>query len=131
MNKSGEAIDYLMKKEAASPKALIVVYDDVDLPFGTIKIATNKSHGGHNGIRDIESVLKTRDFIKVRIGVAQKSWWSGEAKRPPAAEMAQFVLHEFSFFEKRQLAQVYTTATAAILTIAEKGVVTAMNTYNK
>jgi len=131
MNKSGETVDYLVKKESLASEQLIIVSDDVDLPFGTLKISTAKSHGGHNGIRDIEAVLQTRNFIKVRVGVAQTSWWSGEAKRPPATELASFVLHEFSFFEKRQLQSILKNTVAAINAIVETGVTSAMNTYNK
>lgn len=130
MNKSGETARYIIEKCGATPAELVVVYDDVDLPFGEVKVSVGKGHGGHNGIKDIEHALGTRDFVKVRIGVAQKAWWGGEARRPAAAGLAAFVLHEFSFFEKRALPEVYKKVHQALTLISSDGVTKAMNQCN-
>lgn len=130
MNKSGETVDYLIKKESVTPAQMIVVFDDVNIPFGDIKISYGKSHGGHNGARDVERALGTRDYIQVRVGVAQKGWWSGEAQRPAASALAGFVLQKFSFFERRHFPEVLKKGKQTIDCIISDGPMVAMNTCN-
>jgi PTH1 family peptidyl-tRNA hydrolase len=106
MNDSGSAVKKLVKK--GEEEKLIVVYDDVDLPFGEIKLSFARGNGGHNGVRSIIDSLGTQDFIRVRIGVAQKSFFTGSLKRPKGEALAQFVLQKFSRGETKQLPEVLT-----------------------
>jgi PTH1 family peptidyl-tRNA hydrolase len=66
MNRSGEAIDV----DTQDADSVIVIYDDISLPFGEIRLSKNRGDGGHNGIKSIEQALKTRSFIRFRVGVA-------------------------------------------------------------
>src|SRR4051812_33062777 len=69
MNLSGEAIAGLLAKESRSLKKLIVISDDLALPFGSIRIRPKGTHGGQNGLRSIIDCLKTNEFIRLRIGI--------------------------------------------------------------
>ena len=69
MNLSGEAVSCLLAKEERSVEKLIVISDDLALPFGTIRIQAEGTHGGQNGLRSIIDCLKTQDFIRLRIGI--------------------------------------------------------------
>jgi PTH1 family peptidyl-tRNA hydrolase len=87
MNLSGEAVSCLLKKEQRSVEKLIVISDDLALPFGTIRIRPKGTHGGHNGLRSIIDCLGTQDFIRLRIGIMPEH---------PIANTKNFVLENFS-----------------------------------
>src|SRR3990167_6546633 len=70
MNRSGHAV--LKAMEGKSAKKLVVIYDDLDLPLGTMKISYNRSSGGHKGMESIIKALKTKEFIRIRIGIGKK-----------------------------------------------------------
>lgn len=72
MNESGISLAYYMKKTKVSPHHCIILYDDLDLPLGTVRISFDRGSGGHNGIRSLERSLGTREFIRVRIGIAKR-----------------------------------------------------------
>ena len=69
MNKSGEAASLGQKYFKVKPENIFVIYDDIDLPFGTIKISFNKNSGGHKGIGDVIKKLKTKEFYRIRLGI--------------------------------------------------------------
>jgi len=71
MNKTGVAVVKVVKSKKAAEN-LIVLYDDLDLPLGTLKISYNRSSGGHKGLESIIKALKTREFIRIRIGIGKK-----------------------------------------------------------
>lgn len=129
MNNSGSAV----KKFVANHDVenLIVVHDDIDLPFGEVKVAKGRGAGGNNGVQSIIQKLGTKDFIRVRIGIAPTSFWTGKIKRPAGGgPLERFVLKEFSKKEKEKLPEVLETVKLAIETIVTDGVETAMNKYN-
>jgi len=128
MNNSGSAVvKFVPAKETAQ---LIVVHDDVDLPLGEVKISKGKGGGG-NGVQSIIQKLGTKDFVRVRIGVAPKSFFTGETKRPPGGgPLERFVLKPFGILEQRQLPAVYEKTRQAIEMIVQEGVEPAMNTCN-
>lgn len=129
MNNSGSAVVKLLPREEA--EQLIVVHDDIDLPFGEIKVGKGRGAGGNNGVQSIIDKLGTNDFIRVRIGIAQKSIWTGELKRPKGGgQLERFVLKTFSGSEQKQLPSIYAVAENALKTIVTKGVAVAMNQYN-
>src|SRR5262245_55392365 len=90
MNRSGPAI----KQAIGSPKGLIVVHDELDLPLGKVKISFGNSAGGHNGVRSVVQALKTQDFVRVRVGISPATP-SGKLKRPTGEALADFVLGTF------------------------------------
>lgn len=81
MNESGFSVDYFIKKEGFLAEHCIVVYDDIDLPLGKIKLSFDRGSGGHNGIKSIESYLGSREFIRIRIGIS-KLLENGELAKP-------------------------------------------------
>jgi len=128
MNHSGSAVAKLVPPEEAAQ--LIVVYDDVAIPFGSAKVSVGGGAGGHNGIKSITAALGTPAYIRVRIGIAPTSFWTGAPKRPSGSKLPAFVLQPFTAAEQRQLPTVYETVGDILDTIVAKGVTTAMNRYN-
>ncbi len=82
MNKSGETVRYVVEKHEAKPEDFIVVHDDIDLPFGELKTGVGRGAGGNNGVESIIKHLGSKDFVRVRVGIAPRSFWTGEVKRP-------------------------------------------------
>ena len=128
MNHSGSAVAKLVP--ATEVDKLIVVYDDIDIPFGEIKISRGGGAGGHNGVRSITHTLGTPDYIRVRIGIAPRGFFSGEPKRPAGAKLPRFVLQPFSSREKKALPALLEKVSKALDVLVREGVATAMNTFN-
>jgi PTH1 family peptidyl-tRNA hydrolase len=79
MNRSGKAVaPYIQSIRAA--KSLIVVHDDLDLPLGVVRVSFGSSAAGHNGVKSVQSAVKTKDFVRIRVGVSKLS--RGKAKKP-------------------------------------------------
>ena len=129
MNNSGSAaVKFVPKNEVGN---LIVVHDDIDLPLGEIKLGKGRGDGGNNGIKSLIEKLGTKDFIRIRIGIAPRSFWTGEVKRPKGGgPLERFVLKPFSTKEEVQLNEVKERAYAALQTILQSGLEIAMNKYN-
>ena len=120
MNRSGACVHAASSALSIDPPDIIVIYDDLDLPFGRMKISREGGHGGHNGIRDIISALGRRDFVRLRIGIG----------KPDHGDVTRHVLGSFNPAERIGLpAMVATAADAAELIIAG-GAATAMNKFN-
>ncbi|MCX5867177.1 MAG: aminoacyl-tRNA hydrolase [Proteobacteria bacterium] len=100
---------------------LVVIHDDLDLPFGKIRIKNRGGAGGHRGVESVIAGLGTPEFIRVRVGIGR-----------PAAEMeeADYVLSEFSREEKREVPRVVESARDAVLTILESGIDKAQLKYH-
>lgn len=81
MNNSGETIEYFMKKEGITAESIIVLYDDVDLPIGKLRISFDRGSGGHNGIKSIEAHVGGKNFIRIRIGIS-KELENGKVAKP-------------------------------------------------
>lgn len=121
MNLSGASVGSACKSLGLAPGDLIVVHDDIDLPYGSLKIKTGGGHGGHNGIRSIRQVLGDGEFVRVKIGVG----------RPQGGgDVAGYVLGPFSAEEKKVLENVLENAAMAVEAILEKGTAWAMNEFN-
>jgi PTH1 family peptidyl-tRNA hydrolase len=121
MNESGRPIGELARWYNVSPEMLIVVHDEIDLPFETIRIKFGGGTAGHNGLRSLVSHLKTQDFVRVRVGV-------GRPRGEKAA--AGHVLNDFSPSERKVLPDVIDGAAEAVERILEVGVERAMNEIN-
>jgi len=114
MNLSGEVFKYLPHDD------IIVVYDDLDLPLGKIRIRKNGSAGGHNGIKSIISFIG-QDFPRIRVGIGPK---------PENIDAADYVLSNFTKEEFEVLDKIINLCTEAIEYIVENGIDKAMNRYN-
>lgn len=130
MNRSGEAAAYIREKCGADTRKIIVVFDDINLPIGSLRISFNRGDGGHNGIKSIIAALKTKEFIQVRIGIAPVSFWTGAVRRPEGSSVSAFVLGRFSRGEHAKLENVQQNVCEALVTIISEGVERAMNIYN-
>lgn len=121
MNLSGEAVKCLLVKEERSVERLIVISDDLALPFGTIRIRPSGSHGGHNGLRSIIECLGTQDFKRLRIGIMPEH---------PLADAKRFVLDNFAKGDGETVEKVLENAAFALEAIIEDGVDAAMARFN-
>ena len=93
MNESGrDVIDYLKYHEE---REIILMYDDKDLPLGTIRISHDRGDGGHNGVKSIIEHLGTREFVRVRIGIARKNE-TGNVQSPKGADVQKYVMGNFT-----------------------------------
>jgi peptidyl-tRNA hydrolase, PTH1 family len=121
MNLSGVSVGSACKSLGLAPGGLIVVHDEIEIPFGTLRVKVAGGHGGHNGLRSIHSVLGTGDYIRLRVGVG----------RPPqGGDVAGYVLSRFTAAEHARLADFLDGACAALETILVRGGATAMNEFN-
>ncbi len=127
MNNAGLAVAKLVP--TADAKQLIVVYDDVDLPVGTFKMSFGNGAVGHNGVASIIERLGTKDFIRVRLGIAAHNE-AGAALRPTGEDLATYVLSTVTPEERQCYEDMLPSVTAAVETIITDGYVRAMNTYN-
>ncbi|MGM0644222.1 MAG: aminoacyl-tRNA hydrolase [Thermodesulfobacteriota bacterium] len=122
MNRSGIPIASLAAYFKIDPSCLIVVHDDLDLPFGRIRISKGRGHGGHNGIRSIVEHLGTRDFCRLRIGVGHP----GES-----SDVTGHVLGRFSGAEAVELDEIIQKCVEACIDVMKIGPAAAMNVHNQ
>ncbi|MBE0502653.1 MAG: aminoacyl-tRNA hydrolase [Desulfuromonadales bacterium] len=120
MNVSGASVSSAYKSLGVPPGDLIVIHDDIDLPFSRLRLRVGGGHGGHNGIRNIATTLGTGDFCRLKIGIG----------RPQSGEVADYVLGNFDATERRQLPELLDLAVQVIKTIATHGSAAAMNEFN-
>lgn len=124
MNLSGNAVDKLIRAYAESPRDMIVVYDDIDLPLGKLRVRERGSAGTHNGMRSIVGTIATEDFPRLRIGVKGESF-------AEARDLADYVLERFSPAEDEIVTKVVQRATDALLLFARGDLKRAMNEFNR
>ena len=130
MNNSGNAVAQVKDKNKLKLDDIIVIYDDVDLPLGTMKLSFNKSSGGHNGLESIIKKLKSREFLRVRIGIAPTTP-SGKIKKPKGEEaMLKFLLGKYKEGELAELKKLSKRVESAIETALTEGKDKAMSLYN-
>jgi PTH1 family peptidyl-tRNA hydrolase len=116
MNLSGGPIAALSKFYKLTPAHIVVVHDELDIPFDSLKLKVGGGHGGHNGIRDTIAALGTGDFMRVRMGIG----------RPPGRQSAaDFVLRDFTGAERDTLPNFLSDAADAIELIASDGLTAA------
>jgi len=121
MNLSGQAVGPLVNFYKIPLENLLVVYDEVDLPFGTLRLRPSGGSGGHNGMKSLITRLGTEGFPRLRLGVS----------RPPGRmEAAAYVLQDFSREEAALLPEILDLAGDAALTFITQGIEAAMNRYN-
>lgn len=116
MNTSGGPAAALTSFYAIPAERVVVIHDELDIPFDALKLKSGGGHGGHNGIRDIAKALGTPDFARVRVGIG----------RPPGRQdAADWVLNEFGATERRTLGTLIAEAADAAELIVEDGLVAA------
>lgn len=121
MNLSGKAVLYWMTQEKIQLENVFVVTDDVHLDFGSVRIKTKGSAGGHNGLKDIQEKLNTQQYTRFRFGVG-----GNYAK----GRQADFVLGSWTKEEESQLIERIPLATKAIVSFGTDGINNTMNSYN-
>jgi PTH1 family peptidyl-tRNA hydrolase len=116
MNVSGGPVSALMRFYKLEAANLIVLHDELDIPFDSIKLKIGGGHGGHNGVRDIAAAISSPEFVRVRIGIG----------RPPGRQpAADFVLKDFSTDEKKVLPNLISDAADAVEQVARESLTAA------
>jgi PTH1 family peptidyl-tRNA hydrolase len=128
MNASGSAVRKLISLKEADK--LMVVYDDIDLPVGKLKVSFGRGDGGHNGLKSIIESLGSKDFTRLRIGISGKSLWTGKPIRPKGEALASYVLEPFSAKEEKLLEPVKDLVKEIISIFVTQGKERVMNRYN-
>ncbi len=128
MNKSGSAAQKLVPKGQVS--AMIVVYDDVDLALGEVKVSFGRGDGGHNGIKSLVDALGTKDFIRVRVGISPTSLITGKTKRPVGDKLQRYVMGQFTKRELKKVEEVGLRVVDVLTVIIKEGHDVAMNRFN-
>jgi PTH1 family peptidyl-tRNA hydrolase len=122
MNLSGRPVAALTAFYKVPPDRLVVIHDELDIPFGTLRLKLGGGAGGHNGLRSITQALGTRDYYRVRFGIG----------RPPGRmDPAVYVLHDFSAAERKDLPFFIDRAADATEALIAKGLAGAQNTYHE
>ena len=121
MNHSGQGVAYLLTRFGAKPADLVVVYDEMDLPVGKLRLRPGGGPAGHNGIRSLIAELQTTAFARLRVGIG-----------PPAPDQDQVshVLSRFSAEESPEMTRIVEQAAAAVDCLLAEGMAAAMNKFN-
>jgi len=122
MNLSGGPVAQLAKFFKVPADHVVVIHDELDIDFDTVRIKVGGGHGGHNGVRDVSARLGTPDYVRVRVGIG----------RPPGRmDAADFVLKDFGTEERKALPVLLEDAADAAAAIVEDGVLSAQNRFNQ
>jgi PTH1 family peptidyl-tRNA hydrolase len=122
MNLSGVAVDLLLLRYKCEPADLIVLVDDVDIPWGALRIRERGSAGTHNGLKSIIRTIGTNEFIRVRLGIGPEKIWG---------DLKDYVLAPIGRSERETALQMSEEAANAVQMIVVDGISKAMNTFNR
>lgn len=122
MNKSGNAVGKFVKPKKEM-KDLIVIHDDLDLPLGRFKISYGKSSGGHKGIESVMRALKTKNFVRIRIGISPK-------KKPAQKDIIKFIIGKFKPTELKIFKKIQKKIAVALGTAVSDSLERAMSEFN-
>lgn len=122
MNLSGQAVRPLADYYKIPPEHILVIFDDVSLPVGKLRVRPDGSAGGHNGVKSLIAELGTQDFPRIKVGVGEKPH--------PDYDLADWVLSSFSAQEEKALAPTIERALLAAETVIAEGTTQAMNRFN-
>lgn len=121
MNDSGAAVAGVAGYHRLTPDSIVVIHDELDLPFGTVRLKRGGGDNGHNGLRSVTARLGTRDYYRIRVGIG----------RPPGRmDPADYVLRNFSAVENRELALLLERAADAAECLLASGLVAAQNAFH-
>ena len=121
MNKSGKAVRYWALKEKIPLQNILIITDDLHLPFGSLRLRSKGSPAGHNGLKDIENQLNTSSYARLRFGIGQKT-------RP--FDQVKFVLDQWNETEKSKINKRISVCIEAIVCFSLEGINSAMNRFN-
>jgi peptidyl-tRNA hydrolase, PTH1 family len=121
MNLSGKAVSYWLQKEKIEPDNLLVVTDDLALPFGKIRIRAKGSDGGHNGLKSINEILATQQYARLRFGIGDEF---------QKGQQVNYVLSPWSESEVKLMPERLKVAGEAVIAFGLAGLVNTMNAYN-
>jgi PTH1 family peptidyl-tRNA hydrolase len=117
-------------KSVKAAEKMVVVYDDLDLAVGTMKVSFDRGSGGHKGLESVTRAVKTKKFVRVRIGISPTTA-AGKIKKPLGEEeVATYILVRFKQSELPTINATFKKASQAIGTIISDGYVAAMNKFN-
>ena len=123
MNLSGTSVRELIEKYEAQPASdLVLLYDELDLPFGTLRVRPRGRSAGHNGVESVIGALGTQEFTRIRMGVAPDH---------PVGDGARYVLSQFKKAQYPVVDQVLDAAAEAVKVVIAEGVQAAMNRFNR
>ena len=129
MNNSGVAVSKIID-DKKKLKSLVVIYDDMDLPLGTLKVSFNKSSGGHNGLESIIKKVRSQEFVRIRIGVSPATP-SGKLRKPKGEEaVIKFLLGKYKDDELKEIKKISKKVSDILVTISNEGKDKAMSIYN-
>jgi PTH1 family peptidyl-tRNA hydrolase len=121
MNESGGPAAAVLGFYKVAPEQLVVVHDELDLPFGTIKLKRGGGHGGHNGLRSLDQSLGSKEYLRVRVGIG----------RPPGRQdPADYVLKDFGSAERKELPLEIERAADAVEAVVVEGLEPAQNVFH-
>lgn len=120
MNDSGKAIAPFLRKHRINPENILVIYDDLDIPLGRVRLRKNGGSGGHNGIKSIIESIQSESFNRLRIGIGKMD----------SSEQIDHVLGNFAKEENKLWQQIVELSSKAVKTILFRGFTQAMNSYN-
>ena len=121
MNASGRPVAALRTFYKIPVEHIVVIHDELDIPFGTIRIKQGGGDNGHNGLRSVTAALGTRDYLRVRVGIG----------RPPGRmDPADYVLHDFSAAERKALPEVLERSADAVEVLLQRGLAAAQNEFH-
>ncbi len=124
MNRSGEIFKVLKKQEDFSSDQVVLLYDDIDLPFGKVRVSFNRGDGGHNGVKSVVQHLGTKKIVRIRVGVSRKTE-DGKFIKPN-------VLSDFSREEyERIFSEISPKVSSLIEFLVRYGLEKTMNTFNR
>jgi peptidyl-tRNA hydrolase, PTH1 family len=121
MNRSGGPVAALRRFYQVPADRVLVIHDELDLPFGTIRLKLGGGDNGHNGLRSVTAALATRDYYRARLGIG----------RPPGrTDPAAFVLRDFSVSERKQLPELIERCADAVEALLQRGLAAAQNEFH-
>lgn len=122
MNNSGESVGAIAKYYKIKPEDIIIIHDDIDLPLERMKIASESSAGGHNGIKSIIQHLKTKSFLRIKIGVA--------TPKKEKMDSANYVLSKVGLLQSGKIKEIIKKTTSAVEEMVGVTLESAMNKFN-
>ena len=131
MNNSGAAVRKFVPGSGLAN--LLVLYDDIDLPLGEVKVSFGRGDGGHNGIKSIIEKTGSKDFVRVRVGIGKVGFWpwqKGVIVRPKGERLPKYVLGKFTKTEMGEVENVGQYVNEIVAEIVTKGYTAAMNKFN-
>jgi len=129
VNQSGHAVGPVLRQAKLPPERVLVIYDELDLPAGRLRIKSKGGHGGHNGLRSIAGAIGSTDFARIRIGIGRPHV-DGEPSWDPDV-VAPWVLGDPTPQQAKTLQDAVARAAKAVEEVVTDGVEAAMNRHNK